>query len=43
MFFADLAAAAEEERVQQALAGVRELCEEVRVLGSYRAAAPVES
>jgi prephenate dehydratase len=39
MFFADLEGDAEEERVAAALAGLRGLCEEVRVLGSYPAAA----
>jgi prephenate dehydratase len=39
MFFADLAARAQEQAVADAIAGARALCEEVRVLGSYRAAA----
>jgi len=38
VFFADLAARGEEPRVLEALAGLREICEEVRVLGSYPAA-----
>ncbi len=38
MFFVDLAARAEEQRLGDALAGVSELCEDVRVLGSYPAA-----
>jgi prephenate dehydratase len=40
MFFADLLGHAAEEPVAAAIAGTRALCEEVRVLGSYRAAAP---
>jgi len=38
MFFLDMAGATDEEPVKQAIAGLRELCEEVRVLGSYPAA-----
>jgi len=38
VFFADLAAQSSEPRVGEALAGLGELCEEVRVLGSYPAA-----
>jgi prephenate dehydratase len=38
MFFADLAGRVGEAPVDEALAGVGALCEEVRVLGSYRAA-----
>ncbi len=38
MFFADLSGEVGEERVADAIQGMRELCEEVRVLGSYRAA-----
>lgn len=38
MFFADLLGRAQEERVAEAIAGVRVLCEQVRVLGSYPAA-----
>jgi prephenate dehydratase len=38
VFFTDLAAPSSEERVAQALAGLREICETVRVLGSYPAA-----
>lgn len=38
MFFADLAADAGEERVREALEALGGRCEEVRVLGSYRAA-----
>jgi prephenate dehydratase len=40
MFFADLAGRAEEAPVAAALAGLRTLCEQARVLGSYRAAPP---
>jgi prephenate dehydratase len=40
MFFADLVGHAESEPVAAAVAGVRTLCDEVRVLGSYRAAPP---
>jgi prephenate dehydratase len=39
MFFVDLIGRAQEEPVAAAIAGVGRLCEEVRVLGSYRAAA----
>jgi prephenate dehydratase len=39
MFFVDLAGGQHEQKVQEALAGLRERCEQVRVLGSYRAAA----
>jgi prephenate dehydratase len=39
MFFADLSGRLDEPPVADALAGVRRLCEEVRVLGSYQAAA----
>ena len=38
VFFADLAARSDEDRVREALAGLGEICEAVRVLGSYRAA-----
>lgn len=38
MFFADLSGHASRAPVADAIAGVRALCEEVRVLGSYRAA-----
>jgi prephenate dehydratase len=38
MFFADLTGRAEEPLLAEAIAGVRALCEEVRVLGSYPAA-----
>jgi prephenate dehydratase len=38
MFFADLAGRVGEAPVEEALAGIRGLCDEVRVLGSYRAA-----
>ena len=38
MFFADLSGDAREPAVAAAIAGVRTVCEEVRVLGSYRAA-----
>jgi prephenate dehydratase len=40
MFFADLLARADEQHVAAAIAGMRELSEDVRVLGCYRAAAP---
>jgi prephenate dehydratase len=40
MFFADLDGRFEDEAVADAIAGVAPLCEEVRVLGSYRAATP---
>jgi prephenate dehydratase len=45
MFFADLTGRVSEAPVADAIAGVRALCEEVRVLGSYRAglSAGVES
>jgi prephenate dehydratase len=38
MFFVDLEGSIEDRPVADALAGVRPLCEELRVLGSYRAA-----
>jgi prephenate dehydratase len=38
MFFADLAGSLDHEPVAEGVAGLRELCEEVRVLGSYRTA-----
>ncbi len=38
VFFADLQASAREPRVAQALEGLRAVCEEARVLGSYPAA-----
>jgi prephenate dehydratase len=41
MFFADLQGGAREPTVAQALEGLRAVCEEVRVLGSYPAAAPI--
>ena len=40
MFFADLAADAAEPAALAALEGLRKICDEVRVLGSYSAAAP---
>ena len=40
MFFADLVGHGEREPVAAAIAGVRALCDEVRVLGTYRAAPP---
>jgi prephenate dehydratase len=43
MFFADLSGHATEPSVAEAIAGVSAVCEEVRVLGSYRAAAPPDS
>ena len=39
MFFADLAGAMEDPSVAEAIASVRVMCEEVRVLGSYPSAA----
>ena len=39
MFFADLAGALEDPPVAEAIAGVRSMCEELQVLGSYPAAA----
>lgn len=38
MFFADLGGRAEDRPVAEAIAGVMAMCEEVRVLGSYRSA-----
>jgi len=38
MFFVDLQGRVGEQAVAQALAGLREICEQARVLGSYRAA-----
>jgi prephenate dehydratase len=38
MFFADLAGHVDDRPVTEAIAGVRPMCEEVRVLGSYRSA-----
>src|SRR5256885_127214 len=43
MFFADLSGHATEPPVAEAIAGVSAVCEEVRVLGSYRAAANPDS
>jgi prephenate dehydratase len=43
IFFADLEGHVGEARVDEAIAGLGPLCEEVRVLGSYRAAVSVES
>jgi prephenate dehydratase len=40
MFFADLSGDAREQPVAEAIASMRALCEEVRVLGSYPAAQP---
>ena len=40
MFFADLLGRASDERVAEAIAGLATLCTDVRVLGSYPAAAP---
>jgi prephenate dehydratase len=40
MFFVDLGAGAEQPAVRDALDGLRSICEDVRVLGSYRAASP---
>ena len=39
MFFVDLAGRVEDRPVAEAIAGIEAICEEVRVLGSYRAAA----
>jgi len=39
MFFADLNGRADDEFVAAAIDGVRAICEQVRVLGSYPAAA----
>ena len=39
MFFVDLQGSAREPTVAEALAGLRAVCEQVRVLGSYRAGA----
>jgi prephenate dehydratase len=43
MFFVDLSGCTGEEPVEEAIAGVRRLCEQVRVLGSYRAAVSAPS
>jgi prephenate dehydratase len=43
MFFADLNGRPQDHPVADAIAGVRGLCEEVRVLGSYRAGRPSRS
>jgi prephenate dehydratase len=43
MFFADLGGHAREPSVAEAIGGVAKLCEEVRVLGSYRAAGPPDA
>jgi prephenate dehydratase len=40
MFFADLSARADDESAAAAIEGLREVCEHVRVLGSYPAAQP---
>jgi prephenate dehydratase len=42
MFFVDLRGCPEQGQVAEAISGVRELCEQVRVLGSYRAARSAE-
>jgi prephenate dehydratase len=42
MFFVDLEGGAREPDVADAIAGLRELCEQVRVLGSYPAAAALQ-
>lgn len=39
MFFADLAGRSDDSAVAEAIAGMRAMCEQVRVLGSYRSAA----
>ncbi len=43
MFFIDLAGSRAQPPVAEAIAGLRERCEEVRVLGSYRAAARTDA
>jgi prephenate dehydratase len=43
MFFADLSADVREPEVAAAIEGMRTVCEEVRVLGSYRAARAADS
>jgi prephenate dehydratase len=43
MFFVDLNGNADEAPVEDAIAGVRAVCAEVRVLGSYRTGAPPRS
>jgi len=43
MFFADLGGHVREPSVAEAIAGAAKLCEEVRVLGSYRAAGPPDA
>jgi|SRR5436190_7019978 len=43
MFFADLGGHAREPTVAEAIAGVAKLCEEVKVLGSYRTAGPPDA
>jgi prephenate dehydratase len=43
MFFADLSGHAEGAPVAQAIAGVRALCEQLRVLGSYRSVAEAQA
>ena len=43
MFFADLAGHGREPTVAEAIAGVAKRCEEVSVLGSYRAAGPPDA
>ena len=43
MFFADLAGSASDGPVAEALDGLRSRCEQVRVLGSYAAAGPVQT
>ncbi len=40
MFFVDLQGRTGEERVDEAIRGLRAICEQARVLGSYRRAAP---
>jgi prephenate dehydratase len=42
MFFADLSGSARDQPLAEAIEGVRALCEEVRVLGSYPAASEPE-
>jgi prephenate dehydratase len=40
MFFVDLQGSVEDPRIAQAVAGLGEICEEARVLGSYRTSGP---
>jgi hypothetical protein len=40
MFFLDLQGQASDPATAQAIAGLEQICEQVRVLGSYRASSP---